>query len=82
MYLAPCITKTCPCNILQFFTAVTKIIFKGKIVMFFSFLLKTLIVGTRSNRLSKAVLTTTHNLCFGTKIRKKMYTLVNPSFTI
>ena len=28
------------------------------------------------------VLTSTHNLCFGAKIRKKMYTPVNPSFTI
>ena len=28
------------------------------------------------------VLTTTHNLCFRAKIRKNMYTTVNPSFTI
>ena len=33
------------------------------------------------NRLSEAVLTSTHNLCFGAKIRKK-YTPVNPNFTI
>ena len=39
-------------------------------LIFFLFLLKTKIVGTRSNRLSKAVLTSTHNLCFGAKIRK------------
>ena len=31
---------------------------------------KTLIVGTRKNRLAKAVLTSTHNVCFGSKIRK------------
>ena len=49
--------------------------------IFFLFLLKTLIVGTRLNRLSEAVLTSTHNLCFGAKKRKK-YTPVNPSFTI
>ena len=29
----------------------------------------------------EAVLTSTHNLCFGAKIRKK-YTPINPSFTI
>ena len=30
----------------------------------------------------EAFLTSTHNLCFGAKIRKKLYTPVNPSFTI
>ena len=30
-------------------------------------------MGTRYNRLSEAVLTSTHNLCFGAKIRKKVY---------
>ena len=40
------------------------------IVLFF---LKTLIVGTRYNRLSEAVLTSTHNLFFGAKIRKNVY---------
>ena len=38
--------------------------------------------GTRENRLGEAVLTSTHNLCFRAKIRKIMYTPVNPSFTI
>ena len=38
--------------------------------IFFLFLLKTLIVGTCLNRLNEAVLTSTHNLCFGAKIRK------------
>ena len=28
-------------------------------------------MGTRKNRLGEAVLTSTHNLCFGAKIRKK-----------
>ena len=37
----------------------------------FLFLLKTLIVGTRQNRLTEAVLPSTYNLCFGAKIRKK-----------
>ena len=39
-------------------------------------------MGTRENRLSEAVLTSTHNLCFLAEIRKIMYTPVNPSFTI
>ena len=59
--------------------------FQIKFLIFFLFLLKTLIVGTRLNRLNEAVeavLTSTHNLCFGAKIRKKKYTPVNPSFTI
>ena len=34
---------------------------------------QTLIVGTRYNRLAKAVLTITHNLCVGSKIRKTAY---------
>ena len=38
------------------------------------FLLKTLIVHTRLNRLNEAVLTGTHNLRFRAKIRKTMYT--------
>ena len=36
-------------------------------------------MGTRYNRLTEAVLTCTHNLCFGAKIRK-LYTPVNPQF--
>ena len=39
----------------------------------FLFLLKTLIVGTREYRLSEAVLTSNHNLCFEAKIRKNVY---------
>ena len=30
------------------------------------------IVGTRYNRIGKAVLKSTHDLCFGSKIRKKV----------
>ena len=37
--------------------------------IFFLFLLKTLIVATRKNRLSEAVLTRTR-ICFGARIRK------------
>ena len=47
--------------------------FQMNFFIFFLFLLKTLIVGTRWNRLIEAVLTSTHNLCFGAKIRKKVY---------
>ena len=32
--------------------------------------------------LDKAVLTSTHNLCFWAEIRKIIYTPVNPSFTL
>ena len=48
----------------------------------FIFLLKTYIMGTRKNRLIEVVLTSTHNICFRAKIKKIMYTPVNPSFTI
>ena len=34
------------------------------------------------HRLTEAVLTSTHNLCFWAEISKIMYTPVNPSFTI
>ena len=40
------ITKTSPCDVLQFFTAVKMIIFRYEIVIFSLILLKTLIVGT------------------------------------
>ena len=42
-------------------------------MIYFIFLLKTLVVVTRWNRLSEAVLTSTHNLCFGAKIRYNVY---------
>ena len=37
--------------------------------------------STKNDIFKEAVLTSTHNLCFRAKIRK-MYTPVNPSFTI
>ena len=40
-------TKTRPCNIQQYFTAVKMFIFRKNFFIFFLFLLKTLIVGTR-----------------------------------
>ena len=39
------ITQTCPCNIQQYFTPIKILIFRRKIMIFFLFLLKTLIVG-------------------------------------
>ena len=42
-------------------------------MIFFLFLLKTLIVGTRQNRLNEAVLTSTYNLCVRAKIIKNEY---------
>ena len=51
------ITKTCPCNIQRFFSAFKFENFNGKTLMFLIFSLE-------------AVLTSTHNLCFGAKIRK------------
>ena len=42
--------------------------FQMKFVIFFLFLLKTLIVGTR-----EMVLTSTHNLCFRAKVRRNVY---------
>ena len=60
--------------------AVKMINFKTKIVIFFLFLLKTHIVGTRENRINVAVLRSTHNLCFKANIRRIIYTPVNSSF--
>ena len=50
-------------------------VFRLKTLIFFIYLLKTSIVGTRSNRLGEAVLTITHNLCFWAEIRQIMYPL-------
>ena len=55
-------TITRLCNIMRFFTAVKMTIFSRKSLIFFLFLLKTQI---------KAVLTSSHNLCFRAKIRRK-----------
>ena len=70
-------TKTRPCMYTENFLVVKMKSFTGKILIFFLFLLKT-----------EAVLTSTHILCFGAKIRKigiPLQTPVlpyNPSFTI
>ena len=48
------------------------LIFSEKFIIFFLFLLITLIVGTHLNRLIKAVMST-HNLSFRAKIRKYVY---------
>ena len=63
--------KTCPCNedTLTPHFYIVKLGFTG-VYIIFSFLLRLkhiLIVGTRKNRLSEAVLTCTHNQCFEPK---------------
>ena len=70
--------KTHPCNIQQFFTPVKMIIFRLKIVIFFLIFAQNIDCWYTL----EAVLTSTHDLCFHAKIRKKVYTPVNPSFTI
>ena len=59
---------TCEGNI-QFFSVAKFESFIRKFLIFLTFLLKTLIVGTCLNCLAEAVQTTTHNLCFGSKIK-------------
>ena len=59
------ITKTHPCNILQFSTAVKIIIFRRKIVIFSYFCSK--------HRSWVLVRTSTYNLCFRANIRKNVY---------
>ena len=64
------IMKVCPCNIQNVFFRRKNYKFHSvKILIFLIFLLKTYIVGTCQNR-REAVLTSTHNVCFGSKIRK------------
>ena len=48
--------------------------------MFFIFLLKAKIVGTRENRLDEAVLTSTHNLCFLSRNKKNNVFPCKPQF--
>ena len=61
------ITKTCPCNIQRIFWLWKMKNFRRKIWIFFFILL------------NEAVLMSTHNLCFGSKIRKKVYPCI-PQF--
>ena len=56
--------------------------FRVKNLIVFIFLLKSYNMGTRKNRLAKAVLTSIHNLFFWAEIRKNNVYPVNPSFTI
>ena len=51
-----------------------------KFDFFFIFWLKTYIVGICWNRLDEAVLTSTHSVCFGSKIRKLGITLQTSVF--
>ena len=63
--IAEIITKIRPCNILHYFTAVKNDDFQMKNCdIMFSYLCTKL-------RFSEAVLTSTHNLCFEAKLRKR-----------
>ena len=72
------ITITSSCNILGFFTAflINDTFQMKNCDIFLIFAQNIDCVHT------EAVLTCTHNLCFGAKIKKILYTLVNPSFTL
>ena len=71
--------ETCPCTIQIFFSKQNlKILLKKK--KFKQISLKTYIVGTRYNRLCEAVLTSTHNVCFESEIRKLGVPLQTPVF--
>ena len=59
------ITKTSPCTIQIIFSVAKLETFIENILIFLIFLLKTIIVGAHYNCLDEAVLTITHNLCFG-----------------
>ena len=74
--------KNLPMQYKEIFKVVENEIFCTKILIFFLFVFKTLIVGTRQNRLAEAVLTCTHNLCFGAKIRKIGIPLHTPVYYI
>ena len=63
------ITRTCPCNIQRFFSAV-------KIE---NFIRKNDIFNIIAQNIDRA---STHNLCFGSKIEKNRFAPTNPSFSI
>ena len=71
------ITQTRPCNIQQYFTAVKNVHFQMKFVNIFLIFAQNIDCGYTLDfdlrRVSEAVLTSTHNLCFGAKIRKNVY---------
>ena len=65
------ITKTCPCNILEYFTAV-KWLFSGEKITLKKYEIFLLICAQNIDHgYTEAVLKSTHNLCFRAKIRKK-----------
>ena len=64
----------------DFFSVAKMEKFTGKQLIFLLFLHKTYIVGTSENRLieAEAVLTSTHDACFGSKIRQLGIPLQTP----
>ena len=74
------ITKTRPCNIQRFFTALKMTIFIWFFSYYFQIFAQKIDCGYTLEPPREAFLRSTHNLCFRAKM-KKMYTPVNPSFT-
>ena len=75
------ITKTCLFKYTENFTT-KKWKFSDKKILYFTYFWSKHRLWVLVRTVSKAVLTSTHNLCFWAEIRKIMYTPVNPSFTI
>ena len=73
------ITKTCLFKYTENFTTKNEVLDKKNLI-FFIFLLKTYTVGTRWNRLTEAILTSTQNLCFGQKYEKNNVYSCKPQF--
>ena len=72
------ITKTCPCNIQRIFFSIKNLKFHWKNFDNFNIFCSDIDCGFKL----EAVLTSTHNQCFGAKIRKNRYTPACPTFTI
>ena len=64
------ITKTCPCNIQRFFSCKIKNFTRIFFYIFAQNIDYGYMLEPPRRRLAEAVLTSTNNLCFGTKIRK------------
>ena len=71
------ITKTCPCNI-QTFSAVKIENFTRKKNDIFNTFAQKIHCGYTLEPFAEAVLTSTHNVCFGSKIRKLGIPLQTP----
>ena len=80
-----CNTKTRPCNLKNFFLVVKNLIFTEKILFLFYFIFFFYFCSKHriwAHVRPKAVLTSTHNLCFGSKLEKNRFTSAYNSFTV